>query len=55
MVCIENSPLAARLTKPTMLSINYISLHGYDLTSVKSDSTPFIVKEQKKAALQVMS
>jgi hypothetical protein len=32
MTCLENSPLAARLTKPTMLSINYISLHGYDVS-----------------------
>ena len=51
MTCIENSPLAARLTKPNMLSINYISLHGYDLNTVKSSATSFIVKEQKKAAL----
>lgn len=53
--CIENSPLAAKLNKPQVLSINYISISGYDLTQVKSSSTNFIVKEQKKAALQVMS
>lgn len=53
--CIENSPLAARLQKTQMLSINYISMSGYDLTQIKSSSSAFIAKEQKKSALQVMS
>ena len=49
--CIENSLLATRLQKPTMLSINFISMQGYDLSAVKSSPCNFIVKEQKKAAL----
>jgi hypothetical protein len=53
--CIENSPLSSRQQKPHMLSINYISMQGYDLSQVRSNPQNFIVKEQKKAALQVMS
>lgn len=53
--CIENSPLAPRLQKPMQLAINFISMQGYSMDSVKSSSQNFIIKEQKKAALQVMS
>lgn len=35
--CIENSPLANRLVKPAMLSINYISMSGYAIDSIKSN------------------
>jgi hypothetical protein len=53
--CIENSPIAAKLSKPQMLSINYISIAGYDLSQVKQSPINFMIKEQKKAALQVMA
>jgi hypothetical protein len=53
--CIENSPIAAKLSKPQMLSINYISIAGYDLSQVKQSPINFVIKEQKKAALQVMA
>jgi hypothetical protein len=38
-----------------MLGINYISLQGYDMTTIKANPNDFIIKEQKKTALEVMS
>jgi hypothetical protein len=38
-----------------MLSVNFISIPGYDMNTNKSSALQFIIKEQKKAALQLMS
>jgi hypothetical protein len=53
--CIENSPLASRLQKPMQLAINFISIQGYSVDALKTNAQNFIIKEQKKAALTVMS
>jgi len=55
MTCLENSPLAGRASKVHQLAISYISIAGYDMSQIKGSASSFIAKEQKKAALEVMS
>jgi hypothetical protein len=55
LTCLENSPLANRLTKPVQLAINFISVTGYDLTQVRGNYAHYIQREQKKTAMEVMS
>ena len=55
LTCLENSPTAARLEKPQTLGINYISITGWDLPKFSSNVSEYILREQKKTALEVMS
>ena len=55
MACLENSPLANRFDKTHHFGINYISMPGYDTTQIKQSAPSFILKEQKKAAISVMT
>jgi hypothetical protein len=52
--CLENSPSASKFQKQQAVSINYISLLGYELSKVGEHLT-FIKQEQKKTALEVLS
>ena len=52
--CLENSPLASKFQKQLMMSINFISLLGYDITKV-GNYQRHLKQEQKKTALEVLS
>lgn len=55
LTCLENSPLATRITKPISLSINYISITGYSLKQAKGKYADLVNKSQKKTAMEMMS
>ena len=55
LTCLENSPLATRILKPQTLSINYISVTGYNLNNVKGKYADLVNKGQKKSAMEIMS
>lgn len=55
LTCLENSPLATRILKPVSLSINYISITGYNLNQLKGKYADQINKSQKKTAMEMMS
>lgn len=55
LTCLENSPLATRILKPQSLSINYISVTGYNLNNVKGKYADLVNRGQKKSAMEIMS
>ena len=55
LTCIENSALAVRLSKLNHVGISFISITGYEVPQIKGNVNSYIVKEQKKAALEVLS
>lgn len=55
MTCLENSPLSTRIQKPQSLSINYISITGYNLKQAKGKYADLVNKSQKKTAMEMMS
>jgi len=42
MTCIENSPLANRLSKTNFLGISFISITGYETSLIKGNPQTFI-------------
>jgi len=54
IACTENSVLVPLMKKPKLLSINYISIMGYDVSNL-GNYCAHIVETQKETALQVLS
>jgi hypothetical protein len=55
MSCLENSPLANRIGKKQTFSINYISVTGQRMDKMTADMQKYVLKLQKKSALEIMS
>jgi hypothetical protein len=53
--CIEGSKLSEKIENDKTLGIQSISLTGYDLEKLNTHPINIVLKEQKKAALIVMS
>jgi len=56
MACVENSPLALFVEKPSSgFSLHYISLTGYDCSKTSGSLHKLVLRKQKTVATEVMA
>ena len=53
--CLENGLLGPKMAKRKTFAINYISVSGLNLQRNQNNMKSFVLKQQKKSALEVMS